>query len=198
MVVSRPRRSEPTRLRLLEVGADMLLDQGYHGTGIQAVLDTVGVPKGSFYNYFDSKEHFAAEVIRHVAGGSCGALDALAREAQEDALGALRRHLKRRIKEYEGSCCGGCLIGNLGAEIEDSELCRQALADAMQAMIERYAEVLEQGQRQGTVRGDVAAIDLAAQLVDAWEGALLRMKILRSTQPLKLVVRRLVVEDFPA
>jgi TetR/AcrR family transcriptional repressor of nem operon len=196
--MSRPRKSEPTRLRLLEAGAAMLLDQGYHGTGIQAVLDEVGVPKGSFYNYFESKEHFAAEVIRHAAGGACGGLDELAREAEKDALGALRRHLKRRIRAYEGDCCGGCLIGNLGAEIEDSELCRAALAEAMDGMAARYAAVLALGQAQGTIRDDVAAADLGAQLLDAWEGALLRMKVQRSTGPLKLVVKRLLEGDFRA
>jgi TetR/AcrR family transcriptional repressor of nem operon len=176
----------------------MLLEQGYHGTGIQAVLDAVGVPKGSFYNYFDSKEHFAAEVIRHVSGGACGELDELDRDARKDALGALRRHLKRRIQAYEGSCCGGCLIGNISAEVEDSELCRQALTEAVEGLIARYAAVLGLGQEQGSVRGDVPATDLAAQLVDAWEGALLRMKIQRSTKPLKLVVRRLLEGDFLA
>lgn len=185
-------------MRLLEVGATWLLEQGYHGTGIQAVLDDVGVPKGSFYNYFDSKEHFAAEVIRHVAGGSCSALDDLAREAEKDALAALKRHLKRKIKQYEGNCCGGCLIGNLGNEVEDSELCRAAMAEAVAAMVARYTAVLELGQGQGSIRDDVEAADLGAQLFDAWEGGLLRMKIERSTRPLKLVVRRLLEEDFLA
>jgi len=194
--MARPRKSEPNRERLLEAGAAWLLEQGYHGTGLQAVLDEVGVPKGSFYHYFESKEHFAAAVIRHVAGGACAEFDELSRDAEKDALGALRRHFRRRIKAYEGSCAGGCLIGNLGAEVEDLEVCRRALAEAMDGMLARYEAVLARGQAQGAIRDDVAAGDLAGQLLDAWEGALLRMKVQRSTQPLKLLVRRLLEEDF--
>ena len=176
----------------------MLLDQGYHGTGIKAVLDEVGVPKGSFYNYFESKEHFAAEVIRHAAGCMREGLDELQQGAEKDALKALRRHFRQRIRDYEGSFCGGCLIGNLGAEIEDSELCREALADAMSGIVDCYGAVIARGQAQGTIRADVPAKELAAQLLDTWEGALLRMKIQRSTRPLKLIARRLLEEDFLA
>ena len=43
---------------IIAVGADPLLRQGYHGTGIQEFLDSAGVPKGSFYNYFKGKEDF--------------------------------------------------------------------------------------------------------------------------------------------
>ena len=196
--MSRPRRSEPTRQRLLEAGAAMLLEQGYHGTGIQPVLDEVGVPKGSFYNYFESKEHFAAEIIRHMAARVCTSLEGLTRESKKDALGALRRDLKRRIAGFEGHFSGGCLFGNLGAEVEDSEACRAALAEAFRAMSACYAAVLAAGQEQGTIRSDVKAGELADHLIDAWEGALLRMKVERSTRPLKQVVRRLLESDFLA
>ena len=43
----------------------LLMDQGYHGTGLQELVQRVGVPKGSFYNYFESKEAFRAGVVRH-------------------------------------------------------------------------------------------------------------------------------------
>ena len=143
--MSRPRRSEPTRQRLLEAGAAMLLEQGYHGTGIQPVLDEVGVPKGSFYNYFESKEHFAAEIIRHMATQVLLRMEGLKQEAQKDALEALRRDIKKRISSYEGNFSGGCLFGNLGAEVEDSEACRAALAEAFRAMSACYAAVLAAG-----------------------------------------------------
>lgn len=196
--MGRPRRSEPTRQRLLEAGAAMLLEQGYHGTGIQPVLDEVGVPKGSFYNYFDSKEHFAAQIIGHMAEKVCAGLEELKQEARKDALGALRRDLRRRIQGFEGHFSGGCLFGNLGAEVEDSELCRTALSDAFRAMSACYAAILAAGQAQGSIRDDVKASELADHLIDGWEGALLRMKVERSTRPLKQLVRRLLDDDFLA
>ncbi len=73
--MGRPRLSHETKTRLLDEGVASLIGQGYHGTGIKEVLDQVKVPKGSFYNYFESKEHFGAEVIRHYAGQFLDQLD---------------------------------------------------------------------------------------------------------------------------
>jgi TetR/AcrR family transcriptional regulator, transcriptional repressor for nem operon len=50
---------------LLTQGVQLLMQQGYHGTGLKEILDAVQIPKGSFYNYFTSKESYAADVIQH-------------------------------------------------------------------------------------------------------------------------------------
>ncbi len=72
----------------------------------------------------------------------------------------------------------GCLIGNLGAELGDSsELCRQAMAEGLQGMQQRFARVIRRAQAQGTVRSDKTAEELASFLLNAYEGALLRMQI---------------------
>ena len=57
--MARPRRSENTRQELLELGVRLLSENGYNGTGLKQILDEAGVPKGSFYNYFPSKEAYA-------------------------------------------------------------------------------------------------------------------------------------------
>ncbi len=61
----KPTKKELNRENLLNQGVSMLMGQGYHGTGLQEILDAVNIPKGSFYNYFGSKENFGAEVIQH-------------------------------------------------------------------------------------------------------------------------------------
>ena len=61
----KPTKKELNRDNLLNQGVTLLMGQGYHGTGLQEILDAVNVPKGSFYNYFGSKEDFGAEVIQH-------------------------------------------------------------------------------------------------------------------------------------
>ena len=47
--------------RLTAAGHELFTRCGYHATGIQQITDQAGVPKGSFYNHFDSKEAFAAD-----------------------------------------------------------------------------------------------------------------------------------------
>lgn len=194
MVVSvpRPRRSEETRQRLLDTGMTMLLHRGYHGTGLKDVLGTVGVPKGSFYNYFASKEDFGVQVIRAFAARRDRELEAALEGSPQDALGSLRRYFQGMARALEaGGFCGGCLVANLGAELEDSEACREALRIAFQEWRDRFARVLATAQEQGTVRDDLPAGELADLLVDAWEGALIRVKVQRSGQPLQQVLRQL-------
>lgn len=190
------RKASPeTRERLLEAGVAAFSDCGYHGTGLKQVLDRVGVPKGSFYNYFDSKEQFAAEVIRHYAARSLACLDVINTQPEADAVAALRCYFSAEIDRCEGKGIG-CLLGNLAAELGASqELCRRAMAEAMRASEGRITEAIERGQRAGSIRDDLPASHLASFLFNAWEGALLRMQVEDSVEPLRLCAE-LVLDSF--
>ncbi|WP_017325231.1 TetR/AcrR family transcriptional regulator [Synechococcus sp. PCC 7336] len=136
--MGRPRRSQNNREKLLNCGANAFIKQGYHGTGIQEVVERVRVPKGSFYNYFESKEGFGAEVIRQYTQQYVTNMDALLSEPNVDALSALKYFFEAEIQRHEAGR-EGCLLGNLGAELgESSELCRQALSEGLQTMQQRF------------------------------------------------------------
>jgi TetR/AcrR family transcriptional regulator, transcriptional repressor for nem operon len=183
--MARPRKSHDTRKRLLEEGANVLLRRGYHGSGLQTVLDRVGVPKGSFYNYFPSKEEFGAEVVRHYGAEFDAQLESMIAEAKRGAAKALRKFFRSLITEFEGmGHHGGCLVGNLGGELEDSEACRVAMLEVIHGWRDRLKRALEIGQEQKEFRTDRSATDLADTLLNSWEGAVLRMKIERSSKPL--------------
>jgi TetR/AcrR family transcriptional repressor of nem operon len=117
-----------------------------------------------------------------------------------DALSAIKRYFDELIAELEkADFKGGCLLGNLMGELGDtSELCR----DSLQTAVHRYRDLLKTGleaaQSQGTVRTDKPAGAMADQLVDAWQGALLRMKIEKSSEPLKQCCRDLLDDYFRA
>ena len=185
--MSRPRRSHETRERLLNEGMQALMEHGYHATGIQEVVDRVAVPKGSFYNYFASKEQFGAAVVRRYAADLLARMDAALRDAESDALGALKRYYEGTAALYERiGPQDGCLLCNICAEIAGSSgLCAEAVAESQSAEHERLSRVVVMGQADGQIRADVPAADLAYALLDAWNGALIRMKSERSTQPLR-------------
>lgn len=186
----RPRES--TRKRLLDEGVAQFLEHGYHGTGIKQVLDRVNVPKGSFYNYFESKEEFGAAAIRHYAD-CLGRKLADALDRAPDPLTGLRAFFQRLMTEFEASgFVGGCLVANLGAELEANDTCRPALESAMLAYRNGLRDALRSAQDRGLVRTDLAPSEMADLLVDAWEGAVVRMKIERSTRPLKQCLKQLL------
>lgn len=179
--------------RLTEAGYLLFTKDGYHATGIQQITDQAGVPKGSFYNHFASKEAFAAEIIRHYGEWVTRAWAQCLTDAPAEPLPAIEYIFQRFIARHAATGCQGCLVGNFAAEVaESSLLCREVLDAALADWRERLAQLLSQAQQAGTVRRDIAPLALSTFFWDAWEGALLRMKVEHSTRPLEDTVHLLV------
>jgi len=183
-----------TREKLLDQGVSMFTEHGYHGAGLQDILNSVGVPKGSFYNYFSSKEEFGAASIGHYIEPFITSLDGWLKRPDLDAAAALEGYFNELIVELgRRHFAGGCLLGNLIGEIGDtSETCRLALSNAVHRYRDKLSEGLERGQREGVFRTDLSALEMADLISDAWQGVLLRMKIEQSTQPLEACCRHLL------
>ena len=84
---------------LLNQGVALLMQQGYHGTGLNEILSAVQIPKGSFYNYFGSKENFTAEIIEHYILPYIEQIRTYLKQSEGNALGALERYLQESIVE---------------------------------------------------------------------------------------------------
>ena len=196
-------RFKPKQLKkdkLLDQGVTLFLEKGYHATGLQEILDTIQLPKGSFYTYFNSKEAFAAEAIAHYIEPFIVRLSAHLADQEADGLAALRAYYLELVGEVEQSGFkGGCLLGNLMGEIGDtSPLCQRALLDAVERYSNLQKSLLERGQRQGTVRLDRSAKSMADLILNGWQGALLRMKVQQSVEPLKACCKDLLDDYFSA
>jgi len=184
--------------RLLDQGVGLLLEKGYHATGLKEILDAVRIPKGSFYAYFPSKEQFAAEVIQHYIEPFILRLNKHLHNPELDGLAALKTYYNELIVQVElRGFKGGCLLGNLMGEIGDtSSLCRDALLEAVDRYSALQRSALERGQREGIVRVDKSAQSMADLMLNGWQGALLRMKVEQSVQPLREVCRDLLDDYF--
>ena len=189
---------EINREKLLNHGVLLLTRQGYHGTGLNEILAAVQIPKGSFYNYFASKEVFGAEVIHHYIAPFIQLLNSYLKNPDLDALTALQNYFDALIDELDkAGFKGGCLLGNLMGEIGDtSDVCRIALNSAVQDYQDLLASGLQKAQEQGEVRIDKSAEMMAGLLSNAWQGALLRMKIELSCEPLRECCDNLLGDYF--
>ncbi|WP_284451938.1 TetR/AcrR family transcriptional regulator [Methylophaga thalassica] len=180
--------------QILNQGIELLMRNGYHGTGIKLILDTVQVPKGSFYSYFESKENFTAEAIRHYIAPFIARLQSFLNKTDLNGHEAIKAYFESLIEDLEQSDYrGGCLLGDMMGEISSaSELCRQTLL----AAVSDYCQLMEQGlykaQQQGIVRQDITADVMAKLLFDQWQGALLHMKVEKSTAPLSRCLSQLL------
>src|SRR5271170_7533539 len=120
---------ESTKVLLLERGTEIMLEKGYNNTGIMEVLQRTGVPKGSFYHYFECKEDFGLQIINHFAQKYEVKLNETLGNASLTPLARLKAYCQTTINDLEShNCRKGCLIGNLSQEMSDqSEVFRKRL-----------------------------------------------------------------------
>lgn len=178
----------------------MIALQGYNGTGIDAVLKRAGVPKGSFYHYFGSKEDFGLAIIDQFAVRYDQYLASFLDDPAFPPLDRIRNYLEKVLAYLTGTnFAKGCLIGNLGQELADqNERFRERLDQIFHSWKERFAACLKEAQQQGglTPRCDPAVI--AGFFLSGWEGAILRAKVMKSPQPLRDFIDTMYASVFVA
>jgi TetR/AcrR family transcriptional repressor of nem operon len=181
----RSNRAE-TRSKLIDVGTEILSEKGFDTTTIDEVLKRTGVPKGSFYYYFGSKEDFGLAVIDNYAFLYEQKLTRLLRDPNLRPLQRVRNYIAeaaRGLETYEFR--RGCLIGNMGQELGGLDgVFRQRILDVLNSWSGFLADCLRQGQDAGEIRADMNVRQIASFFWFSWEGAILKAKLERSTQPL--------------
>ena len=181
-----PRPPNPdVRRRLLAAGLDLMHARGYAASGVKDITDAAGVPKGSFYAYFPSKEAFATAILEHYWSDIETRLLPIL-DAQGLAQERITRFFHALADEHAaGDFLLGCLIGNLSLELGgSSEPVRGELVHILDRWGAALTACVRSGQRDsGDIRGDADAGELASQLIEAWEGAALRGKVTRSRVP---------------
>ncbi|WP_416140431.1 TetR family transcriptional regulator C-terminal domain-containing protein [Halomonas sp. HK25] len=174
-----------TRERLIEAGLRLLLEHGYNDLGIQALLKETGVPKGSFYHHFRSKEEFALQVIdRYMEEVHLG-LDASLGDPTLTPLNRARRFFELSREKYRQDGYMGCMLGGLGQELSGvNETFAARIETCFGEVTSRIASCLEEARRQGELPRDSEPLELANLLLNCWEGAALRSRLLRDPAPL--------------
>lgn len=172
-------RNPTTREKLLQAGQEAMHQSGFVGTGVLDVTSAAGVPKGSFYNHFPTKEEFGAEVAdRYFSEHTANALRVLA-DSTLRPIERLQRyfddlsHMFSRL-EFQRSC----MLGNFALEMpERSPLVRDRLAVHFATWTKALAVCIRHGQDAGEIRSDLEADELAEFMLNSWEGALVRMRV---------------------
>jgi len=178
-----------TKQRLLEAGLGMLLQHGYNDLGIQALLDSTGVPKGSFYHHFASKEGFALQVIDRYMKEVHTGLDASLTDDGLPPLERVRKFFELTRLKYESEGYMGCMLGGLGQELSGvSDVFRKKIEWCFAEIASRIAACLEEARARGDLPADCDPRSMADLIVDCWEGAALRCRLRRNPAPLEAML----------
>jgi len=180
------------REQLLSAGLDTLHRRGFNATSVQDITEAAGVPKGSFYNHFESKEALGAEaVVKYRETSETWKAVRALRDTKAVPLTRLRNYFEslteRALKSESWS---GCLLGNFACELSNqSPLIREQVAVAFAEWSDEIALVIGEAQRAGALSKDLPPKALAQFLINAWEGALLRAQVDKDRGPLQLFLK---------
>ena len=172
---------------LLDKGMALLWSKGYNATSVNDIVKEAGIPKGSFYFYFESKEDFAVKAIeRYFTLMFTPAKDILQNKSVSPKQRLLDFHEYRHsVLKNEMDCKMGCMACNLGNEMaEHNEKIRTTILNKEQLVLSLITEVIQEAQDYGEIDNSMNAEDIAAFIEDAGKGAMVSMKEMKSSYPI--------------
>jgi len=171
-------------------------ERGFATVGLREITAAAGVAQGSFTNHFASKEEFGVAVLDHYFAQIRAVIAETLTDESRRPIERLRAYFDAITELFaKAGWRYGCLAGNMGLEAtEHSESIRHRLIEIFAEWTPAFAQTIRQAQIAGEIRSDLDSEDAGAALLEAWHGAMLRMKIERSPAPLDRF-KRLI---FPA
>ena len=176
--------------RLLRQGMKHFYVYGYHGTTVDAVLEAAGVPKGSFYHHFGSKEAFGKAVLNRYMQYQLDLLQTWINEKPDLSTSEkLSGYFNQMVRQFiDSDYRRACLAGKFSTEVSaTSESFRRQLESDLGAWRGHLLTALQQGQERGDVRHDRPAGELADALLALIQGAFVVALSSRDDQSLRAV-----------
>jgi len=177
-----------TREALIRCGMELLTEQGFINTGLDQILKKVGVPKGSFYHYFENKEAFGYVVLESYSEYFLHKLDKHLKNPELDALDRIQSFITdatHGVEKYNFK--RGCLVGNLAQEFGSSHVFfKQKLEAVFSQWQLRIAECLALAKTEGSISADADCDALATFFWIGWEGSVMHSKLHQNKQAMAL------------
>lgn len=175
------------RQQIIDTAKNIILGKGFVAVGLNEILTTASVPKGSFYHYFKSKEQFGDAMLENYFDTYLAQL--------EIVLSAARGSVKARLLEYfnvwllsqtSDTTHDKCLVVKLSAEVTDlSEAMRMTLKHGTDRVINRIAVCVQEGIDHGELPAHLDAKFVTNEIYYMWVGATLLTKVQHSREPLE-------------
>jgi len=168
--------------RILDHGIEAFREHGYHSSSVQDLADYCKISKGSFYQYFESKEHFCQQVIIHYSSKMSSMVSEIFEDKTLNGLSKLIKFYEAVLQRIKGSGFKtGCLYGDLSAELGGvNHSCSETLSQCLQKAATVFETAVIEGQKDGSIRSDIDSKTLSSMNYNSFSGAILRMKVDRN------------------
>lgn len=179
-------RHDNTRQHIIDIGYGIIAGKGFSSVGLNEILKTAGVPKGSFYHYFESKEQYGQALLEDYFANYLVGIDELLQAEAASGHERLMRYWQRWLDKQCAAACSDqkCLVVKLSAEVADlSDAMRITLRDGTDQVVARIAALIEAGVADGSLP-PLAPQATAQMLYQLWLGASLLGKLHRNSEAL--------------
>ena len=177
------------RDHLIKVGQEQLWSKGYDLCSIKDITHSAGLPKGSFYHYFESKEKFALLAMQEFIAARPEKL-----KDNNFNLTTLENVFDARIKSIVkiqfAKECYMSMMCHAFTEQEDNF--RQQIVASINKSNETIRTLLAQLQSNKIIRADLDLAELEEFIDFTWRGARLKARILKSEKPLTVFKKYLL------
>ena len=169
----RQRRGAETRERLFRAALQLFGEKGFAQTTVEDITNAADVGKGTFFNYFPSKEHLLTAFSDMQLGKLRAAVDQ-ARHSHEPMRSYFRSMTIRIIEEPAKS--PDVVRALLQAHLSSSSV-RSVMREKNARAEALLTQLVQIGQERGEFRRDVPPLELARVFRQAMSGTLLMWSI---------------------
>lgn len=168
-------------------GIELMRSKGYHGTGVQHILKALQMPKGSFYNFFESKEDFTLQAIEEYGKTTINDLMNIVEDSTLSSFQVIESFFGNLVAYYEANQFRQtCLMSILSFELGNhNPAISQKIRDKFNRIRQILAGVIQEGQGLGEIRGSIDPAEMADFLINGFNGSLISMKYEQSINPLR-------------
>ncbi len=164
----RERRAAETRVNLFRAALQLFAERGFPNVTVEDITDAADVGKGTFFNYFKSKDH----VLGVMAEIQLGKVHAAVQEAEggKRPIRSVLQDLFMRISEEPGrspELARALLTAFLSGTVR--ELLAQNMSDGRRMV----ARMIQLGQQRGEIDSRLSKEQVALHLQQAFLGSLL-------------------------
>ncbi|HEU5401318.1 MAG TPA: TetR/AcrR family transcriptional regulator [Terriglobales bacterium] len=165
----RERRAAETRLRLFRCALQLFSEHGFSNVTVEDITEAADVGKGTFFNYFESKDHVLGVLAEIQLGKVREAVEEA--EAGKRSIESVLHHLFQRVAEEPGRSpkMARTLISGFVSSERSTEIMGENMAKG-RAMITRAIEI---GQKRKEIDPRLKKERIALQLQETFLGALL-------------------------
>jgi TetR/AcrR family transcriptional regulator, transcriptional repressor for nem operon len=179
-----------TKADIVSKGEFLARSKGYYDTSLNDILEECGISKGTFYNYFESKEDYLNQVLESYGLGMNDYMNVVLKDSSKSPIARLEQLYYSLVEMNEKEKCeNGCLLINFSEEVGGSiDSISNRCSLIFNGWLERVADCIQEGQEKDEIIKDMNALDLARFIHTSVNGTCAIMKIERSTAPMKQMI----------